>query len=373
MRTSELDYELPPELIATRPCEPRDAARLLVCSRSDPARLEHARVHDLPGFLDLGDTLVFNTSRVIPARLIGRNLDTGGGVEGLYLRDSSPTPDAPLVWEALVKARRFRPGRRLALLDESDRPVGVTLTLLERTGEEAGVWRVAVQSEPAGLGTLEILERAGRTPLPPYIRSARKSEGVEISDKADRARYQTVYADAAGSVAAPTAGLHFTPALLDAVRARGVGRADVTLHVGPGTFKPVETETLEAHPMHAEWCSMGAGAVERVFGGVGGEGRGRVIAVGSTSARTIESYAAAIAEGGSAPASMETDLLIAPGYRWRRVDAMLTNFHLPRSTLLAMIAALFPEGMQRVRELYAEAVGEGYRFYSYGDAMLILP
>ncbi|MEZ6241941.1 MAG: tRNA preQ1(34) S-adenosylmethionine ribosyltransferase-isomerase QueA [Phycisphaerales bacterium] len=381
MRTSELDYDLPPELIATRACEPRDAARLLVCSRTDPSRLEHRAVHDLPGLLTPGDTLVFNTSRVIPARLIGRNLDTGGGVEGLYLRDASPAEGGAIVWEALIKARRFRPGRRITLLDAGERPVGVTLTLIERTGEEPGAWRVEVACETPGLSTIEILERAGRTPLPPYIRSARRASGLEVSDADDRARYQTVYASASGSIAAPTAGLHFTPGLLDQLAVRGVRRADVTLHVGPGTFKPVETETLEEHPMHAEWCSMDERAIGAVFGGQTEEagwnpaapGGGRVVAVGSTAARTIESYAAVLERGGPASASLETDLLIAPGYRWRRVDAILTNFHLPRSTLLAMIAALFPEGMDRVRAIYAEAIREGYRFYSYGDAMLALP
>ncbi len=371
MRTSELDFELPPELIATRACEPRDAARLLVCSRSDPSRVEHRRVRDLPALLAAGDTLVFNTSRVIPARLIGRNLDTGGRVEGLYLRDAEPEGGRP-VWEALIKARRFRPGRRIELLDAGDRPSGVTLTLLERTGDEAGAWRVSVECEGAP-ATPEILDRAGRTPLPPYIRSARRAAGLDVPDADDRARYQTVYAGAPGSIAAPTAGLHFTPALLDTLASEGVRRADVTLHVGPGTFKPVEAETLEDHPMHAELCSMGAGAIRAVFGdGAGGGRAGRVVAVGSTAARTIESYAAAIGAGAPAPASLETDLLIAPGYAWRRVDAIVTNFHLPRSTLLAMIAALFPGGIDRVRAIYDEAVREGYRFYSYGDAMLVL-
>jgi len=382
VRTSELDYELPPGLIATRACEPRDAARLLVCSRSDASRLEHRVVRDLPRLLGAGDTLAFNTSRVIPARLVGRNLDTGGGVEGLYLRDVEPARGGAPVWEALIKARRFRPGRRIALLGPDERPAGVTLTLLERTGEEAGAWWVAVGCDTPGQTTIQILERAGRTPLPPYIRSARRAAGLDVPDAEDRARYQTVYAGgtlAAGSIAAPTAGLHFTPALLGQLAARGVRRADVTLHVGPGTFKPVETETLEQHPMHAEWCSMDGRAIAAVFGSTpaGREpappGGGRIVAVGSTAARTIESYGAALERGGPAPASLETDLLIAPGYRWRRVEAMLTNFHLPRSTLLAMIAALFPEGMGRVREIYAEAIREGYRFYSYGDAMLVLP
>lgn len=377
MRVDELDYDLPEGLIATRAAEPRDSARLLVCSRSDESRLEHLVVRDLPGLLRSGDTLVFNVSRVLPARLLGRNLDTGGKVEGLYLRDAAPLPDGRPAWEAMIKARRFRPGRRVALLDESGRPAGVELELIERTGDEAGAWRVGVETDPPGLTTPEALARAGRTPLPPYILSARRAAGLSVPDAADRVRYQTVYAGASsGSVAAPTAGLHFTPDLLESLQARGVRRADVTLHVGSGTFKPIETETLEDHRMHTEWCSMDAPAVEAVFGrGVprpAPPGGGRVVAVGTTAARTIEAYAGAIEADGPAPASIETDLLIAPGFRWRRVDAMLTNFHLPRSTLLAMLAAMFPRGMDRVREIYAEAIRERYRFYSYGDAMLVL-
>jgi S-adenosylmethionine:tRNA ribosyltransferase-isomerase len=215
-----------------------------------------------------------------------------------------------------------------------------------------------------------LLEHAGLTPLPPYILSARRSQGLEIDDEADRASYQTVVADPerTGSVAAPTAGLHFTPRLLEALAGRGVERAAVELQVGAGTFKPVETETLEAHPMHAEACAMDERALRQVF-----ERAARVVAVGSTSARTIESYASILERGERPPERLETDLLIAPGYTWKRVDALMTNFHLPRSTLLAMVSALFPEGMDRLRGIYAEAIERRYRFYSYGDAMLVLP
>lgn len=368
VRTDELDYHLPPELIATRPCSPRDNARLLVCSKSSP-EIWHRRVRDLPELLSSGDTLVFNSTSVVRARFVGVNLDTGGKVQGLYLRDGEPTPEGEPSWEAMLKARRFKPGRRVELIGHDGRPCGVTLRLIDRTGDEAGAWRVAVE-DAGGEPSEALLERAGLTPLPPYILSARRSQELCIDDDTDRASYQTVLADPerTGSVAAPTAGLHFTPGLLDALTRAGVAQARVDLCVGAGTFKPVETETLEDHPMHSERCAMDDQARKAVF-----EEAGRVIAVGSTSARTIETYAALLESGAPVPPSLDTDLLIAPGYAWKRVDALLTNFHLPRSTLLAMVSALFPEGMDRLRAIYGEAIDEGYRFYSYGDAMLVLP
>lgn len=373
--TSALEYELPPERIATQAAEPRDSAKLLVCSRSDAARREHRTVRDLPGLLEPGDLLVFNRSSVLPARFEGHRLDTGGKVEGLYLRPGpAPEPavdtDTPS-WVAMIKARRFKEGApiRLRAADGSDGP---TLTLVRRVeeGDEKGAWIVSCDDpRPAP----EVLERFGRTPLPPYIVSARKQRGQEISDEADRQRYQTSYADAsqARSVAAPTAGLHFTDALLDAIGARGVQRAAVVLHVGAGTFKPVETETLQEHPMHAEWCELGnAGASVRK---AKAEGR-RVIAVGTTTARTLETYGGLPETEWAEP--MATRLLISPGYRWRVVDGMLTNFHLPSSTLLAMVGALLGDdvgGVERLKSIYAEAIAAEYRFFSYGDAMLVLP
>ncbi len=368
VRTDELDYHLPPERIATRPCEPRDSARLLVCSRTSP-EIRHLQVRDLPGLLEPGDALVFNTTSVVRARFLGVNLETGGKVQGLYLRDSDPTPEGEPCWEAMLKARRFKEGRRVELIGHDGRPSGITLRLLERTGEEAGAWRVVVEGG-AGVSSGELLERAGLTPLPPYILSARKTQEITIDDETDRASYQTLLADPArtGSVAAPTAGLHFTPGLLAALDGAGVAQARVELCVGAGTFKPVETETLEDHPMHSERCAMDEGARMAIF-----EHARRVVAVGSTSARTIETYAALRDSGLPLPPSVETDLLIAPGYAWRRVDALLTNFHLPRSTLLAMVSALFPEGMDRLRAIYGEAIEREYRFFSYGDAMLVLP
>jgi S-adenosylmethionine:tRNA ribosyltransferase-isomerase len=385
LRTADLEYELPERLIATLPAEPRDSARMLVVSRSDGARLEHRRVSDLPGLLRAGDLLVFNDTRVVPARFLGVREDTKGRVEGLYL---GPGPEDG-TWEVLLKTRRFKEGAPVALTDGEGRPIrigepsrGIVLTLLRRAESGSGGW--IVRAESAGAGgrrpvtaeeTLSVLGRAGLTPIPPYIRAARKAAGLEVGEETDRERYQTVYAAAdlsrGASVAAPTAGLHFTPDLLARLGSAGIGRADVTLHVGTGTFKPVEVEHVEGHPMHAEWCSMSAGAGAAVRGA---KERGRrVVTVGTTSARTVETYAGVMEEGGEIPGAVMSRLLVTPGYSWRVVDGMLTNFHLPRSTLMAMVAALLPGGVPRLKEIYAEAVKEGYRFYSYGDAMLILP
>lgn len=366
MRTEELDYHLPRELVATRPAEPRDAARMMVVSRSDPSLLEHVTVRDLTGFMSDRALAAFNVTRVVPARFVGVREDTGGKIEGLYLSDGPREG----TWIALIKARRFRAGAPIQLETESGEPSGVHLHLLERDASEGGAWIVRVECED-GEHPDRALERVGLTPLPPYIRAARKAMGIEEPDRHDRAWYQTVYAERAGSVAAPTAGLHFTPDLLRELASRGIERADVLLHVGTGTFRPIETETLEEHEMHREWCSVpreSANAISRAKA----EGR-PVVCVGTTSARCVESFAPALVGDEPLPEMLDTDLMIAPGYRWRVTDGLMTNFHLPRSTLLAMVASLFPEGMERLRAIYGEAVGRGYRFYSYGDAMLVLP
>lgn len=381
LRTADLDYELPPERIATEPARPRDSARLLVTRRSVGARLEHRTVSDLPALLRPGDLLVFNTTRVLPARFLGVRQDTGGRVEGLFLHRGPGEG----TWEVLLKARRFRDGAPILVCDEAGRPVPIRgsdgrlgaarLTLVERVAGDGGGWIVRAElvgdgwELPIGPGeTLIVLGQAGRTPIPPYIRAARKQAGLAVPEQADRERYQTVYASAAGSIAAPTAGLHFTPGLLARLEEAGARRADVVLHVGMGTFKPVESEYIEEHPMHAEWCTM-PGATAGTIRAARAAG-GRVIAVGTTSARTIEAYAAL---GDPVPESITTRLLITPGYEWRWVDGILTNFHLPRSTLMAMVGALLPGGVGALRGVYAEAIARGYRFYSYGDAMLILP
>lgn len=362
--TSALDYDLPERLIATRPAEPREDARLMVIERSDPGRIEHLRIRDLPALVPAGAKAVFNRTRVMPARFLGVNLDTGGRVEGLWLEDG---PGDGLVWHAMVRARRHRPGRRMELVDPAGQRSGVVLTLIERVSDD-GVWSLSVE-DALGRATPGILEAVGLTPLPPYIRGARKRAGLAVPDAEDRRDYQTVFAaEESGhwSVAAPTAGLHFTPEMLDALDARGIERAEVMLDVGPGTFKPIETDTVEAHQMHSEWCSLGeaAGVLEAPA---------PVLAVGSTSARTLESFALERAAGRAVEGWMSTDLMIAPGYEWQRVDAMVTNFHLPRSTLLLMVGAFLPGGLDRLLDLYAQAVAMEYRFYSYGDAMLILP
>ena len=384
MRVDDLDFDLPSGLIAATAAEPRDAARLLVVSRNNPDRLEHRTVRDLPDLLSTGDLLVTNDSHVVPARFRATNTETGGKAEGLWLREISPDDpafgacapqaDGRLIWSALVKVRRHRAGRVLAVLDREGETSAVRLQFLTPDPTEQGAWCVSAWDESnPDAGTPEILDRVGLAPLPPYILHARRDAGEEQDRPDDLERYQTIYAtdDAAhhaprssGSVAAPTAGLHFTPALLGNLAARGIDRTAVTLHVGTGTFKTIEADDLDDHPMHAEWCAIPDSARRRL------DAASRVIAVGTTAARTLEAFAA---RGAPSPPWLETDLLIQPGHRWRAMDGLMTNFHLPRSTLLALVAALFPEGIERVRAIYQEAIRERYRFFSFGDAMLILP
>lgn len=372
LRTSDLEYELPAGCIATEPARPRDSARLMVVDRAR-GRVEHRIVRELPELLGSGDLLVTNASRVLPARFLGVREDTGGRVEGLYLREGARAG----TWVAMVKARRFRAGARIGLVSPEGGPTGVAIALVERA-DESGAWVVEVIG-CEGMRTPEVLGRVGLPPIPPYILGARRAEGGAGSGASagDVGSYQTVFAGElvasgdgteVGSVAAPTAGLHFTPDLLRAIEARGVERAEVVLHVGPGTFKPVESEFVEQHPMHAEWCMVpGAtrGAIERTRAT-----GGRVVCVGTTSARTLEAFAG---EAGGEPGEwLHTRLLVTPGYSWRWVDALMTNFHLPRSTLMALVAAMLPGGVDELKGRYAEAIGAGYRFYSYGDAMLVV-
>lgn len=366
LRTDVLEFDLPERLIATRPASPRDSARLMVVSRSDPSLIEHRTVRDLPDFLPAGDALVFNRTSVAPARLVGRRAETGGKVDGLFIADRTEA-GGPARWAALLSAgSRLTEGARIELLSPSGEATGVALLVL---GRESEGFLVGVDAATP-LSTRDALARVGATPLPPYILKARKDAGQDVSDDLDRAWYQTVYADrsAAGSVAAPTAGLHFTPELLERIDAAGVRRLWVTLHVGMGTFQPVKTTHVEEHPMHAEWFEAPRETLAALCGAARPK---RVIAVGTTSARTLESLPAEPDASGDARG--ETRLLITPGWRWRHVDGLMTNFHLPRSTLLAMVGALFPEGTERLLALYREAVRRDYRFYSYGDAMLVLP
>lgn len=364
LRASDLEYELPPGAVATRPAQPRDSARLMVVSRSGDRPTEHRVVSDLPALLRDGDLLVLNTTRVLPARLEGVRRDTRGRIEGLFLGPAPAASGGPR-WTVLLRGRHLRPGVELILGASDPARPSRGLRLIEPVADQAGAWVVEVLAND-GPAEPDALGQVGRTPLPPYILKARRHAGLGVADATDRAWYQTVYAEEPGSVAAPTAGLHFTPELLAALERRGIARTGVVLHVGTGTFRPVETEYVEEHPMHGEFCRVPEAAVAAISHAKARAGR--VVAVGTTSARVLESFASS----GAAPA-YETRLLITPGYQWRTVDALVTNFHLPRSTLLAMVAALFPDGVERVKALYREAIGRGYRFYSYGDAMLILP
>ncbi len=361
MKTDELDYELPPSLIARQPVTPRDASRLLVYRRAADV-VEHCVFSDLPDLLKPGDLLVANNTRVLPAKLQLRK-GTGGAVSGLFVKEI-----APGLWQVLLRSRgRLKPGAVLrAIKPWQEREVVFTVVRCE-----AGEWQVAV--EPA-TDAASMLEAIGETPLPPYIEHARAGEAVAGEMAVDdQVRYQTVYASDAGSLAAPTAGLHFTPELLAALAACEIDRTFVTLHVGLGTFLPVQVDDLNAHKMHSESYLVPAAAARRID--QQRAGGGRVVVVGTTAVRTLETVAATILNGsiiGKGDAiTGTTDLLIQPGFEFKLTDALITNFHLPRSTLLALVGAL--TGLPRLRAIYQEAIKKCYRFYSYGDAMLILP
>lgn len=362
MKTAEFDYHLPPELIAQTPVEPRDASRLLVVHRRS-GRLEHRIFREIGDYLQPGDLLVANDSRVIPARLFGRK-PTGGQVEILLLH---PLPDGN--WECLVRGKGLRPGVVVTIEAAHQRQtaamqavIAVTATIVAETPTGG---REIHFSRPVR----EWLEEAGQIPLPPYIHRPLN----------DPERYQTVFSRVDGSVAAPTAGLHFTPELLRKLRQQGIGLAFVTLHIGLDTFQPVRTEHIEDHPMHTEWASLSP-EVARQINETTLAG-GRIVAVGTTTVRTLE-WAATGAQGLDpydsracpwqrvAAFSGPTNLFIRPGYRFRAVDVLITNFHLPRSTLLMLVSAF--AGKELIDRAYQVAIRERYRFYSFGDAMLIL-
>lgn len=334
---SSYSYDLPAELIAQTPIEPRDAARLLLLDRAT-ATLGHHRVHDLPLLLRAGDLVVANRSRVLPARLVGAKAESGGRAELLLLR-----PLGNHRWEALVGGRRLREGQRVRIAPD---------VLLE-IGEATGAGRV-VRFPPAS-DPIEVLHRLGTAPLPPYIRSY----------TGDGERYQTIYAQEEGSAAAPTAGLHFTAELLDRLRAAGVSWATVVLHVGLDTFKPMADEDVRQHRIHTEWIEVDDAVVAAVEAA---HGRGdRVVAVGTTTVRALEHAAR---DGGLRPYGGPADLFITPGYAFQVVDTLLTNFHMPRSSLLLLVAAF--AGRERILHAYEEALRGLYRFLSFGDAMLIM-
>ncbi|MBA4065088.1 MAG: tRNA preQ1(34) S-adenosylmethionine ribosyltransferase-isomerase QueA [Isosphaera sp.] len=341
MSDAFFDYHLPDHLVAQHPAARRDESRLLVVRR-DTGALDHRTFRDLPDLLAPGDLLVLNDTRVLHARLVGRRERTGGKWEGLFLRAAGDH------WEMLAQTRGYPEAGTVFVTD-----TGLRLTLRGRTADRHWL----MEPDPAG-PPAELLGRFGHVPLPPYIRKGRGGD-------ADRERYQTVYADRAGSVAAPTAGLHFTPELFARLADRGVGTARVTLHVGLGTFAPVKVDDPEKHEIHREWCEVSEATADAVRAAKGRGGR--VVAVGTTTVRTLETAAG---PDGVRPFSGETGLYVRPPFAFRVVDGLVTNFHLPRTTLLLLVGAF--AGPEVLRAAYAEAVTRGYRFYSYGDAMLVL-
>lgn len=342
MRVDLFDFDLPPERIALRPVRPRDAARMLVIAGEGPFADRHVR--DLPQLLRRGDILVFNDTRVIPAQLEGRRGEARIGAtlhKRLDLRR----------WQAFIRnAKRLKQGDAITF------PAEVSATA--ETRHEDGSWTLRFEGEePVEV----LLERAGQMPLPPYI------AGKRPTDESDRSDYQTMFAARDGAVAAPTAALHFTPELMTALADAGIGHETLTLHVGAGTFLPVKAEDTAGHVMHAEWGRIDAALADRL--NAPRTAGGRIIAVGTTSLRLLES--ATGEDGIIRPFEGDTSIFITPGYRFRAVDGLMTNFHLPRSTLFMLVSALM--GLEKMQAAYQHAIREGYRFYSYGDASLLLP
>ena len=348
MRVDLFDFDLPPENIALRPARPRDSARMLMVEGRGNAQGEAAlvdrQVHDLPDILRPGDVLVFNDTRVIPAQLEGRRGEAKIGAT-LHKRIDLRR------WQAFVRnAKRLKQG------DLVEFPAGVTALAEERLDD--GSWVLFFEGdEPVEV----LLERAGRMPLPPYIAGKRET------DEADRSDYQTMFAEKDGAVAAPTASLHFTPELIARLEAAGVVRETLTLHVGAGTFLPVKADDTQDHRMHAEWGSIDAATADRL--NAARAAGSRVIAVGTTSLRLLES--ATGEDNVIRPFEGDTAIFITPGYRFKAIDGLMTNFHLPKSTLFMLVSALM--GLERMQAVYAHAIGEKYRFYSYGDSSILLP
>ncbi|GAB1538807.1 tRNA preQ1(34) S-adenosylmethionine ribosyltransferase-isomerase QueA [Scytonema sp. NUACC21] len=358
------DYELPQELIAQNPAVPRDSSRLLVVN-SLFTGIESAPLHhifrELPDLLQAGDLLVMNDTQVIPARLYGHK-ETGAEIEVLLLEERQHN-----CWLALVKpGKRFKPGAKIVFearnsplspgRKDNSLPPSCSLTATVIEADEATGGRLLQFDLPEGTSVVQLLDVFGEVPLPPYINASdAKSE-----------QYQTVYAQHPGAVAAPTAGLHFTPELLKTLQQRGIHQAFVTLHVGVGTFRPVEVDNVKTHKMHEEWIEVPSSTVEQIRKTQASGGR--IIAVGTTVVRALEGAAT---QGDLKPFCGKTDLFIYPGYKWQVVDGLITNFHLPRSSLLMLVSALI--GRERLLKIYQEAVASRYRFYSFGDAMLILP
>jgi len=355
MRVDLFDFDLPPDRIALRPAEPRDAARLLVVRPGQEPPFDDRRIGELPDFFARGDVLVVNDTRVIPARLFGFRARAGGGARieaTLHKREGDD------LWRAFARpAKKLKQGEIIRFASNAD---GLeSLDAEVRDKGEAG--EVLLAFPLAGAALDKAIERIGQMPLPPYIARRRPTDARDAGD------YQTLFAQRSGAVAAPTASLHFTPALVAVLDARGVAIEKVTLHVGAGTFLPVKAEDTADHKMHAEWGEVSAATAEalnraRARGG-------RIIAAGTTSLRILES--AVRPDGAIAPFSGDTAIFITPGYKFKAVDALLTNFHLPRSTLFMLVAAF--SGLERMQEAYRYAIAKDYRFYSYGDACLLFP
>jgi len=355
MDVRDFDFDLPADLIAQEPAADRGASRLLVVNRASGA-LTHSRVASLPDFLRAGDLLVVNNTRVFPARLLGRRVPSGGAVECLLVRrlpGSDPGPTPGDVWEALVHpGQKLKPGARVVFEGIHT----VHGEILERLFFGRRLVRLWTED---GASVDAAVDAIGHMPLPPYIKRDDRPD--------DRDRYQTVFAQSRGSIAAPTAGLHFTPSLVAALAARGIGITAITLHVGYGTFQPVRVERVEDHRVEAERYEISAAAAAAISGALAG-GR-RIIAVGTTTTRTLEAVASAH-DGAIVAGTGETDLFIYPGFRFRVVSGLMTNFHLPQSSLLMLVSAF--AGRELVRTAYDAAIADRYRFYSYGDSMLIL-
>ena len=344
----EYDFDLPRELIAQEPSVRRTDSRMMVIHRAT-GRIDHASVRDLPSYLRAGDAMVVNDSKVIPARLIGFRAQTGGRWEGLYLRDENG------VGELICKTRGYiQPGEEIVIRDPEGREIQKLIVV---AGSDRG--HMLLKPEPS-IPWLDLLEANGRVPLPPYIRDGQMTS-------VDKERYQTVYARNPGSVAAPTAGLHITQELIQRIRATGVALVSVTLHVGLGTFRPIQTDRLSDHKMHSEMAQITEPVVKRLAS-CRSEG-GRIIAVGTTTTRTLETAAMA-GNGILQPWSGPTDIFIRPGHVFKAVDVLLTNFHLPRSSLLVLVSAF--ASRELIMEAYRQAIEQEYRFYSYGDCMLII-
>jgi S-adenosylmethionine:tRNA ribosyltransferase-isomerase len=346
---SSYQYELPEELIAQIPVVPRDRSRLLVVEPNEGC--QHRHFYEIDEFLSPGDLLVFNNTRVIPARIYGRKT-TGATVEILLISEREHN-----CWLALVKpGRKLKLGTKLVFTarNESSTIAELTATIIARDDATGG--RLVQFELPPGIPLLQVLADFGEVPLPPYI----------TAREADPEQYQTVYATVPGAVAAPTAGLHFTPELLDRLATKGVDRTEVTLHVGIGTFRPVEAEDITEHQMHQEWLEISSEAIDRIKA-TKAAGH-KVYAVGTTAVRALETAARS---GQLEPFTGETNIFIYPGYQWQVVDGLITNFHLPGSSLMMLVSALI--GRQRLLDLYQIAIAERYRFYSFGDATLILP